>query len=44
MTADQFAGMVAKHGLTFVDQLSSWGPGGEFKLTKKWDLISVLEK
>jgi SAM-dependent methyltransferase len=44
MTADQFAGMVAKHGLTLVDQLGSWGPGGEFKLTKKWDLISVLEK
>jgi ubiquinone/menaquinone biosynthesis C-methylase UbiE len=44
MTTDQFAGLVAKHGLTLVGQLRSWGPGGEFKLTKKWDLISVLVK
>jgi hypothetical protein len=44
MTAEQFAAMVAKYGLTLVDQFGSWGPGGEFKLTKKWDLISVLGK
>ncbi len=44
MTAAEFAGMVAKHGLTLVDQFGSWGRAGEFKLTKKWDIISVLDK
>jgi ubiquinone/menaquinone biosynthesis C-methylase UbiE len=44
MTAAEFAGMVAKHALTLVDQFGSWGRAGEFKLTKKWDIISVLDK
>jgi len=44
MTADQFAAMVVRHGLKFVDQLGSWGPGYQFRLTTKWDIISVLEK
>jgi ubiquinone/menaquinone biosynthesis C-methylase UbiE len=44
MTAAEFAGMVAKHALTLVDQFGSWGRAGEFKLTKKWDIISVFDK
>jgi SAM-dependent methyltransferase len=44
LTADQFAAMVAKHGLSFIDQLGSWGPRGQFPLTTKWDIVSVLEK
>jgi cyclopropane fatty-acyl-phospholipid synthase-like methyltransferase len=44
MTGEQFAGMVAKHGLKLVDQRSSWGPDGQFRLTTKWDIISVIEK
>jgi ubiquinone/menaquinone biosynthesis C-methylase UbiE len=44
MTSAQFAAMVDKHGLSIVEQFGSWGPDGQFKLTKKWDTVSVLEK
>ncbi len=44
MTGDQFTDMVAKHDLKLIGQLGSWGPGGQFRLTTKWDVISILEK
>ena len=44
MTAAQFAEMVAKRGLTLIDQFDSWGPEGRFKVTTRWDVISVLDK
>jgi len=44
MTGEQFADMVAKHDLKLIAQLGSWGPGGKFRLTTKWDIVSILEK
>jgi ubiquinone/menaquinone biosynthesis C-methylase UbiE len=44
MTASQFAEIVAKRGLALVDQFDSWGPEGRFKVTTRWDVISVLDK
>jgi cyclopropane fatty-acyl-phospholipid synthase-like methyltransferase len=44
MTAAQFAEMVTERGLILVDQFDSWGPEGRFKVTTRWDVISVLQK
>jgi len=44
MTGEQFAHMVVNHGMRVAEQLTSWGPDGQFKLTTKWDVVSILEK
>jgi SAM-dependent methyltransferase len=44
MTAERFAEMARRQGLTVIEQFDSWGPDGRFKPSTGWDIISVVEK
>jgi len=44
MTADLFAQMLRRHGLTTKLQFDSWGPGGTFDVRRHRDTISVFAK
>jgi SAM-dependent methyltransferase len=44
MTGQRFAEIVRQEGLSLLEQFDSWGPGGRFKLTEPWDVISVVQK
>ena len=44
MTAELFIALLKKHNLTFIRQLDSWGPDGQFDVKMHHDAITVFRR